>query len=712
MIKKISRFKHFGAFLDASFVLVAMFVALYARMHFVDFSAAVNYYFYDGARIFTTTEAYHYATAARDLAQGHLGDSFYPRYVLQMPTILGAMLGYILPLSQDDLFFLLPVWLSSLVAIPSYLWAKRLTNRYFALFAAILVPLCAGYSARTVGGFYGVDMLGLFFLLFGLYFLHRLLGAFSFASLLSASLFFLLSVWWDGASAAPLFLAIVAALIYVLLKNKGDLGGENARIYGAFGVLLVSVSPVPLFLQIILLAPMLHLVAPKPFLFADFTANFTQRFPRKSLFMLIFGFLVFVAANLLALGADAPSADSAIRFKAAADELKISTLESLGSDTMGDVVTFWLGFLGAIVLFVRQRSAIVLLPLLFLTLASLKMGTRFTLFGAPILSIGFFYLLYSAFGLLGFALKDRLFLGGTKAVLLLCFAAFAIVPSFYRTLNNVVPPIVLGYEIKALDEIGKDSTNRGDVTISWWYDGALVPYFSHTRAFVDSGNHDAQRTFISSFILSSHSQRAAYNMAKLAAFGLDFAPNLMDWVLQNYGAAGNPKRFVESLQDSAFQAPKIAHNTYLYLPLSILTTQTAIDEFSDIDYESGEVLHKEEDKTLAQYSRFQRLGDIYLLDGEYEFSPADGTLRAKSINKSLQVQKFHIVGDSGVVTTSYNDDKNKLHIIYNKELEAFFAIDEHTNASLSVQMLVYGNYDRELFELVYGDKFAKAFRLK
>lgn len=726
----------------------------------MEFSAAVDYYAFEGRRILTTNDAYYYAAAARDLAGGHILDSLQPQAVLGLVAALSAALYFILPLDFDALFFLMPVFLSSLLALPVFFFAKSLTNRYVGFFAAALCPLCAGFLNRTLGGYYDTDMLILFFPLCGLYFLFRLLGRFSLRDSAFAALFFLLSLLWHRASATSLlFLALIIALFFVFFKDL-----RNHALYEALGVLIVAISDIWLPLQIVLIFAMFHFMVPRPLFFAPLTAKIVRRIRHKSAFMLCFGFAVFAAANAEQIGSRISTyvfgetiAPQAIHLKATAnaiEELQTTTVATLASATVGDDVVFWAGLFGALLLFFREPRTLILLPFFILSLASLKMGHRFTLFGAPIISIGFFYLLFVALGGLRFAIKDVRFLRGVRAILLLFVGGFVLISSHYRAKNAFLAPVVQGYEIAGLESIAKASKSRDDVAVSWWDFGYLVSYFANARSIASGGELDGSSHFISSFILAAHSPQAAHNMAKLAAWALDEEDEKyeklsnLNKILRHFGGEDSPKKFMQSLESADFQAPKLAHEVYLYLPLSLLATQTALDEYSDIDYDTGEVIHKEREKTLAQYFHVQNEGEKYVLNGEIEFDPKTGVLYSRALQKSQQVQKFHIVGRGekgknrgvggergesgwgakgsednkrgggeksgvvGVTTTSYNDDKSKLHIVYNQNLGAFFAIDDWTNGALAVQMLVYERYDEGLFEPLYADKYSRAFRLK
>ena len=722
------KYKFLNISLDVFFIAIAIFISIYAREAFVYYSSAFSYYFFDSNRLLTTNDAYHFATATKDLINGNLKDAFYPIASLEMPSILSAIFYYLLPVSIDDLFFFLPMVLSSLVAIPMYLLAKDMTNKYFALFAAILTPLSIGYSNRTIGGYYDTDMLMLFFPLFGMYFLYRILKQYSLRDVIFASIFFILALLWHKVSATYLLtVSIFFAFIYVLLKDR-----KNLKLYEALGVLIVSISFINIYIKLILLAILLHFMSDKVLFFQNITDKIKSKIKYKSVLILLIGCAVFIIANLDLITSrfatyvtDKMITQSAITLHSTSGtimELAPLTIANLAERTMGDNATFVIGLIGIIAMFAKINKSIILLPFLLLSLLSLKFGLRFSMFGAPVFSLGYFYLLYFLLNFLNNIFKDKILLNGVKFILSIAFALFAIMPNYYHTKNYFIPPVVLGNEINALDAIKKDSNNRNDLSISWWDYGFLIPYYANTRAIIQGTDLDGVNHFISSFILSSSSQRASYNMSKLIAeaYHTDNKDLVkyhnLDRILHKYNATKDPKSFIDSLGDSSFIAPKINHNIYLYIPYSILSIQTAIDEFSDIDYSNGKVLHDEKSKTLAQYTSIVDKKDYYLLDGEFEFYPQEGIFKSIESGKFINVQQFHIIEKIGdrlqTTSTKYSDDKTKLHIIYSKELNIFFAIDTRTNSSLSVQLFLYENYDENLFSLIHSDKGAKAYKLK
>ena len=543
-----------------------------------------------------------------------------------------------------------------------------------------------------------------------------------------ASIFFILALSWHKVSATYLLTASVFfAFCYVLFRDR-----KNLKLYEALGILIISISFINIYIKIILLAILLHFMSDKVLFFQQITNTIKSKIKYKSALILLIGCAVFIIANIDLILArfatyvtDNMITQSTIAIRSTSGtimELAPLELENLASRTMGDSATFVLGLIGIFVMFIKINKSIILLPFLLLSLLSLKFGLRFSMFGAPIFSLGYFYLLYFLLNLLNNFFKDKMVLNVVKCVASIAFAVFAILPNYYHTKNYFIQPVVFGNEINALDSIKKDSKSRDDLSISWWDYGFLIPYYSNTKPIIQGTDLDGVNHFITSFILSSTSQIASYNMSKLIAeayYTQDkdlMKYHNLDRILYKHNATKEPKRFIESLGDSSFKTPIINHNIYLYLPFSILAIQTAIDVFSDIDYSTGKALHDEKSKTLAQYTSIVDKRDYFLLDNEFEFYPQNGVFKSIEKNKFIKVQQFHTITRIGdklqTTTTKYSDDKTKLHIIYSKELNMFFAIDERTHNSLSVQLFLYENYDENLFTLIHSDKSAKAYKLK
>lgn len=716
--------------LDIIFILIAIAISIYAREAFISYSSAFKMYFFNGERILTTNDAYHFATATKDLVSGHFKDSFYPVAALELPSLLSAFFYHILPLSLDKLFFLMPVFASSLLAIPVFLIAKEISNRYVALFAAILAPLTQGYANRTIAGYYDTDMLILTLPLFGIYFLIRLLRVYSFRDLGLATIFFIFALAWHKTSATYiLFASLFIATIYIFIAKKKDY-----KLYESVGVLIVAISYMDIFVKIILIAILLHFIIDKPLLFSSFTAKIKKRLKFKSLIIFLIGISVLLVANADLLISkfsiyvtENVLDTSNIVFKKTSNtimELQNINFDDLIRREIGDKIGFIIALIGILLMFVKEPRSMILLPFIILGATSLKLGMRFSMFSAPVFSIGFFYLIYFLSSFANKIFKDKIVIVGTKAAVMLIFGFMIIAPNYYYSKNLLIQPVINGMEISALNAIKEDSKSRDDVTISWWDYGFMIPYYANTHTIISGTDLDGVNHFIASFILSNENQLSSYNMAKLAVDAIYQSSNdkenaklhNINKILKKYDSLNNPQEFFQTLGDSSFKAPSVNRDIYIYLPFSILPIQTAIDEFSDIDYTNGQVIHKEDTKTLAIYNATEDKDGNYKLDGKLLFNPKIGEIESIEEKKKKQVQKFHIIekknGILTTTTTSYNDDKDKLHIIYSKKLKMFFAIDDRTNNSLIVQLFIYENYDKNLFTLLYSDEYSKAYKLK
>lgn len=728
MIKQIKKFDKL-VLLDLAFIIVAIAIALYAKYSFANYTEPLHNYYFNKERILTTNDAYHYATATRDLINHHLGDeAFFPVASLELPSLLSAAIYYIFPISISSLIFLMPIFISTLLAIPVFLLTKEISNRYVAFFAALLAPLTQGYINRTIGGYYDTDMLILTLPLFAIYFLFRILKYNHIRDTILAAIFVMLSLGWHKTSATyVLGLTLFLAIIYILITYK-----RNARLLESLGVLIISLSMINIFIKLILVAILLHFMADRVLIARDFTRKIKERLKYKSLIIFLVALAVILVANMDLIiarlgtyitGNMLDSSSIAIKGTGGSIiELQPLPFSDLVQRVMGDNITFALALLGILVMFIKAPKTLLLLPFLLLSLSSLKLGSRFAMFGAPIFAMGYFYLIYSICLYVKKIFDDKIVINGVKAAALIAFGYLAIIPNYYYAFNFMLPPLVNSGELVALDEIKKDSNNRRDISISWWDYGFMVPYYSNTHPIISGTDLDGVNHFLASEVLTNTNQTAAYNLAKHIAniyFTKDtklLPLNILERVIASNDAKGREEEFFSSLSKAPIKDMQ-TNNVYIYLPISILPITTSIEQFSDIDFKSGKSKYDINSMKLVQYSDFspKDKGKFALNHGEFLFDSNSGKLTNKDTNSSMQMQQFHIIERKGnaLVDTAkkYNDDKSKLHVIYHKELNQFFIIDERTNNSLIVQLLVYENYDRKLFKPIYLGEESKAYKL-
>lgn len=746
-LKKIYESRFFLFFLDVVFIALAVGLSIYARYYFVDMSAAHNQiYFFDNNRILTTNDAYHYATAIKDIINGHIDDAFYGVASKEFFAQFGAFLVRILPFSLDSLMFIAPIILGSLLAIPVFLIAKEFMNRYFALFVALLAPLTQSYVNRTIAGYFDTDMLVLVLPLFGIYFLILLLKNNNFTNLIFALIFFTLSLAWHKVSATYLLpFSIFCAIIYAI-KFKRD-----EKLFQSFGLLIISLAHFNIIIKLILLLILLHFCIDKPLMLRNLTQNIKYKIRYFSLLIFTIGIAIFLVANadlLISRFQSYITHDlnaTKIAFKSVADtimELSPLSFDAFIKRVIGDLASFCVACAGILLLFFKHPRSIVLLPFVILGLLSMKIGLRFAMFGAPVFVLGFFYFVWFVAQWVANLFVDKPVKWGAKAAILLAAGYVSILPNYYYVKNLLVDPVVDGYEIPGLFAINRISQNRDNITISWWDYGFLIPYYSNTRPIVTGLDMAGEHQFIASFILSNPSQRASYNLAHIVANAINDKKNIIDIF------GDSPNDFIANLNNA--KVARFPNEIYFYLPVSMLRIQTAISAFSNIDLNNGAPLDNDK-RTLAEYEIKSQNDSIYELilisnriqktnDESYtpinnakdeqklEFNAKTGILIDKATNERAQVQKFHIIErenndenkidlsnkHSNLKTTTkiYSSDKNKLHVIYSKDTASIFVIDEKTNASLAVQLFLYENYDKDLFSPIFRSSLAKTYKLK
>lgn len=726
MFKKIDKL----LLLDILFIVIAMSIALYLKYSFASYTEYMHQYFFNKQRILTTNDAYHYATATRDLINGHLGnDAFFPLASLELPSLLSAAIYYIIPVSISSLIFYMPIFVSILLVIPVYLLTKEICNRYVAVFTALLATLAQGYINRTIGGYYDTDMLVLTLPMFGIYFLFRILKHNNIKDVIFAAIFFMISLSWHKVSATFLLgTALLISIIYILIAYR-----KNLKLLESIGILIIAISIINVIFKIVLILILLHFMADNVLIFKSLTQKIKSKIKYQSIIIFLLALVVLFAANIDLIiaridtyitGHMIDSTSIAIKSTSGSIvELQPLPFDDLIKRVIGDKITFIIASIGILVMFFREPKTLLLLPFLILSIASLKFGSRFAMFGAPIFAIGYFYLIYSISLYAKKIFDDKIVINGVKLAFLAAFGYLAIIPNYYYTLNFMLPPLINNGEIIALDKIKQDSHNRRDITISWWDYGFMVTYYSNTSPIISGTDLDGINHFLASSILTNTSQVAAYNLARYVA-SVYFTKNdklekldMLDRVIESNNAKGREVEFFNSLSKAPIKNIH-TNNIYIYLPISILPITTNIEQFSDIDFKSGKPKYDIKNIKLIQFNNFVAEGDgkYKLKDGEYTFDSETGKIFNKDSDTSLQMQQFHILErKNGVLvdkTKVYNHDKTKFHMIYDKELDKFFIIDERTNDSLIVQLFIYENYDKNLFTPIYLGEDSKVYKLK
>ena len=728
MAEKMKRFYGFLVryyIIDVALIIIAMAFILNLRLLYADSTRFMPQYFFNGERILTTNDGYHYANATRDWLDGYSGDeAFFPAAEFQMPALLSVMIYKMLPISLDDLFFYMPMVLSVLLVIPVFLIAKNVSNTLVAFLAAILAPITQSYAIRTMGGYYDTDMLILTLPLMSVYFLLRMLEYCKIRDCILCAIFCILAMACHSASGiylvgAAVFLAICYALVFLR---------KNPKIFELLGVLIIALSTLNIFLKIALIAVFLHFITDRVYILKTQTDAIKARLKYKSavLFLLALGIGLLANADLFikkfimyVVAADVLQ-NSGIIVRGVTDTiLELKPLYFGGAVTriIGDYVAFIIASLGILLLIYKKPQTIILLPFALLGLASVKIGIRFSMFASPVFSIGVFYFVYFLMQFVHKIFDDKVVIYGVKVAVYVAIAWSVIMPHIYFSKNIGYAPSLYGDELSALNAIKDDSKSRDSVTISWWDYGFLTSYYSSTRSIISGIDMDGVMHFVAARIITETNQKAAYNLMKIATNLYYNAPkdlqgNLVEKIVAKYGDMENPNAVFANMEH--LNAPTLERDIYIFIPYQLFELTATIEQFSDIDLRNGKATFA--NAKLVQYYNIAKEGDIFVLDDIMKFDEKNGTITDIESGKTLKLQAFHSVNrihnTLQTTITKYSDDKDALIAVFSSDMNRFFLIDERTNNSLLVQFFLYENYDRNLYRMIYKNAQSKAWKLK
>ena len=752
MINQIKRFyDSLGRYyiIDILLIVVAMAIVLQLKWLYVDSTQFMPQYFFNGERILTTNDGYHYANATRDVVEGYKGEAaFFPSAEFEMPALISAMLYKILPFSLGELFYFMSIFVSTLLVIPVYLIARNFANPLVAFLSALLAPITQSYAVRTMGGYYDTDMLILTIPLFVAYFLLKVLDSADYAGDCAksfaldsanldsakkrdytilygilASIFGIMAIAWHTTSAIALLgFALFLGICYALIFKR-----NNPKIFEALGLVIIALSLINIFVKITLLLIYLHFVCERVLVFQSLTARIKSKLKYKSavLFLIALGIGLlsnvdrFISSFVLYVVAGDTLQNASVVVRGVTDtilELKPLDFDGAVMRIIGDMTGFTMGIIGILLLIYKKPQAIILIPFVLLGMASIKIGIRFSMFASPIFSIGVFYFVYFITRFAKQLFDDKIVIYGIKVAVYAVIAGVCIMPHIYFGKNIGYAPALYNEEMGALNAIKEDSASRENVTISWWDYGFLTSYYTNTRSIISGIDMDGVMHFVAAKIITETNQSAAYNLMKVATNlyfdKSDTKLNLVEKIVAKYGSGDNPNDAFANMANLTGITQN--RDIYIFIPYQLFELTATIEQFSDIDLRNGKATFA--GAKLVQYYQIE-LDDIeYKLDDIMRFNPKSGTLTEIESGKTLQVQAFHTIervhNTLQTKKVQYGGEKSGLIAVFSKDIGRFFLIDERTNSSLLVQFFLYENYDRNLFKMIYKSPQSKAWKVK
>jgi len=426
-------------------------------------------------------------------------------------------------------------FLAALVAIPIALWCFQLEAPAAALLAPLLVTLAPSFYTRTRLGFYDTDWAALFFPLLISWLVARWLvprlrtsmsengaGELEKRPLTVPILLVLLTaagVPWHNFVGLYLLamLGLAGALVLILGKSEARPGSlltllaialpVGAGWIGAgLGLLLIWGTRCSSALRhgrwatrITAAALAVTLAAVAGSQFREYLAEAVENY----------------AAGLGGgSGAGAPTLElqypgTSVSVRETQDVNPWQIMEGTAIHPVAGV----LGILGFFYLVWKRPEAITLLPLLALGLAALRIGIRFTMFGAPIALIGLLVPLDWMIAKVG----ERQGWTGWRKGLLAPGAAALLIPLVYLPYMRLPADPVLEQEhARALIELG-ELADPGAEVWTWWDYGYATQHFSGLETFADGRRNSGEYLFSLGTALGAEDLRRSAAFMRFAA---------------------------------------------------------------------------------------------------------------------------------------------------------------------------------------------------
>lgn len=487
------------------------------------------------------------------------------------------LLHQYLGLSLGSIGFWGPAVLGSLLAIPCVLWGWLLGGRKAAIFAGIAGVMTPGFFARTKLGYYDTDLFTLFMPMLVAFLLAWWLrqrvsfrwlahdelveaGTWLPVQMLGIGLFARFAGWWhhDIGNYIVLMtlLAVGFGLVFCRRGKRVDLLLEASilMLSGIAGSVWVYHSPFLMqltgfdnYLRVMMLSACALAI------FQHFRATSGSG---KAIAVAACG--IFVASLFVSGLFGSPLAGVAYKLGlylqpasvAVNDAQELSgpvyprvTQSIIEAKLIPlDVVFersayyFWVG-LGALaamipVLILRPTS-VLLLPLVALSLLSMKMGIRFSMFGGGPLMV---FLGTALTGMCFLALparfqRRRLVAAGAAAALALCI----LLPKYSEYRDIPPTPVVDKAHAEALIGLGKRAPE--DATVwTWWDWGYATQYYAGLKTPIDGGRHSGKDLYPTAVAMATDSPLQANQLVRYAAQFPQYDPSI-EWNAESGKAA-------------------------------------------------------------------------------------------------------------------------------------------------------------------------------
>lgn len=700
------KLKEEHASLRALFIFMAIAYLFSISMRFIWVNEVNNIpqFHWNNELMISNNDGYYYAEGARDILQGHHEQNDLSPVDSAMSK-LTALLSKILPISLETLILYMPSFIGSLIVFPLILIGRALNQTTLGFIAALIGSIAHSYYNRTMTGYYDTDMFNIVLPVLEVYSLILALTHQRNRYLIPITISIALYQWWY-----PQAYALDTALFVMIIGYALAFDRKNIYLYKIALFILIGILAIPLISKI-----SLALIV---FAFFHFRNELSLKF-FWPLFAGIMGIYFFTGGVDIITGLVKSYVFRGSTENVLSASLNyynvVSTVREAGQIPFtlfaerisGHVITFVLACIGYIMAIIAYRPLLVTLPLAGLGFLAMSSGLRFTIYAVPVMAIGIAYLIVY--------LSQFIQIKTVRYVSILLLTIAILYPNYRHIKEYMMPTVMTTNEVEALHQLGKIASAE-DYVVAWWDYGYPIRYYSDIKTWIDGGKHSGGVNYPASFVLTAKDSTSAAHMMRLyteyteKGFSeTNKTKNDLEYMFEKEGVK-NPNDFITALALPEYKLPKKTRDVYLYLPLRMMEIFPTVALFSNLD-----LTGKNQPQQPFFYSTrsVQDTGQTIELGQGLSIIKANSTLKMGM--QSLPIKSFYQVGydkNQKVQVKQQNFASAGLSVIYMASYGQFLVLDDYYLQSQYIQMFVFEQYDKNLFQPVIMSPMTKIYKLK
>jgi len=649
-----------------------------------------------------TNDGYFFASMVQNLLDG--SHEFNPRVLdgwQYAVTVVSVFAVKFTPFSIETVVLYMPAVISSLVVIPIILIGKLYNNLTVGFLAALVGSIAWSYYNRTMVGYYDTDMFSAMAPMFILYFLLATVEKEKDIFSLLASLTILIYPFLYDAGLSIVYAMGLIYVAYMVVFHRK----ENFT-YQSITLISIALMGVAWYIKL-------------PLILVGYFVFKLDKLELKSLviaatvalgvFLLtgnVFNLIYAKVVSYVIRDGSQSGQTGLIFFQVKqtvreAGQIPFSTMANrISGSTLGVIVAL----IGYITLVWRHKPFILALPLIGIGVFSLWGGLRFTVYAVPVAAISAVYLFY--------VVTKPIIINKLRIAILGLLTAALLFPNITHIIGYKVPTVLSSEEVQTLDNLKKIGSDK-DYIITWWDYGYPLWFYSGKNTLIDGGKHNNDN-FIVSEILNTSSQLEAAQLSRLAVetyISSDYKTIADTLFKNNQDDQVDVTKYLNNLKENRVELPDKTVDAYIYLPLRMLSIFPTVTLFSNIDLETGT---KGARAFFYQANNFQDKNGIMYLGNNISLEKQTGTLTVGK--QKMPLKSFYTVAYDAnkklKVTRSDISYKSNLSMIYLQSYNRILVVDDFYLNSLFIQMFVFENYDKELFEAVELTPYTKVYKVK